>query len=157
MHRSGTVNQWSSISQWMNGVQLSWQLLNIIEEYRIQAMEMRCYRKILRISNRDHATNKEVQDPADNPTTRRSPDHCPRVICTVCDKTAEQLDPCCDTSVVSMCLAFILSKATTTPVQKTTNACDVWLICMLVEWVSWRFEPSQPQRITSGLRELVRE
>ena len=27
---------------------------------RIQAMEMRCYRKILRISYKDHVTNKEV-------------------------------------------------------------------------------------------------
>ena len=27
---------------------------------RIQAMEMRCYRKILRISHKDHVTNKEV-------------------------------------------------------------------------------------------------
>ena len=28
---------------------------------RIQAMEMRCYRKILHISNNDHATNVEVR------------------------------------------------------------------------------------------------
>ena len=28
---------------------------------RIQAMEMRCYRKILRISYKDYATNKEVR------------------------------------------------------------------------------------------------
>ena len=28
---------------------------------RIQAMEMRCYRKILRISCKDHATNEEVR------------------------------------------------------------------------------------------------
>ena len=28
---------------------------------RIQAMEMRCYRKILRISHKDHVTNKEVR------------------------------------------------------------------------------------------------
>ena len=28
---------------------------------RIQAMEMRCYRKILRISYKDHVTNKEVR------------------------------------------------------------------------------------------------
>ena len=28
---------------------------------RIQAMEMRCYRKILRISNKDHVTNEEVR------------------------------------------------------------------------------------------------
>ena len=28
---------------------------------RIQAMEMRCYRKIPRISNKDHVTNEEVR------------------------------------------------------------------------------------------------
>ena len=28
---------------------------------RIQAMEMRCYRKILRISYKNHATNEEVR------------------------------------------------------------------------------------------------
>ena len=28
---------------------------------RIQAMEMRCYRKILHISNKDHVTNEEVR------------------------------------------------------------------------------------------------
>ena len=28
---------------------------------RIQAMEMRYYRKILRISNKDHVTNEEVR------------------------------------------------------------------------------------------------
>ena len=28
---------------------------------RIQTMEMRCYRKILRISYKDHVTNKEVR------------------------------------------------------------------------------------------------
>ena len=28
---------------------------------RIQAMEMRCYRKILRISYKDHVTNEEVR------------------------------------------------------------------------------------------------
>ena len=28
---------------------------------RIQAMEMRCYRKILRISYEDHVTNEEVR------------------------------------------------------------------------------------------------
>ena len=43
---------------------------------RIQATEMGCYRKILRISYRDHVTNEEVcQDPSGNWTTRRPPDH----------------------------------------------------------------------------------
>ena len=31
------------------------------ELQRIQAMEMRCYRKILRISHKDHGTNEEVR------------------------------------------------------------------------------------------------
>ena len=31
------------------------------KEKRIQAMEMRCYRKILRISYKDHVTNEEVR------------------------------------------------------------------------------------------------
>ena len=44
---------------------------------RIQAMEMRCYRKILRISYKDHVTNKAspCQAPAGNRTTQRPPDH----------------------------------------------------------------------------------
>ena len=40
----------------------------------LQAMEMRCYRKILRISYKDHVTNEE----AGNRTTRRPPDHVKR-------------------------------------------------------------------------------
>ena len=44
---------------------------------RIQAMEMRCYREILRISYKDHVTNKEVCTPAGNRTTRSS-DHLKR-------------------------------------------------------------------------------
>ena len=45
---------------------------------RIRAMEMRCYRKILRISYKDNVTNEEVcacLDPAGNRTARRPPDH----------------------------------------------------------------------------------
>ena len=43
----------------------------------IQAMEMRYYRKILRISYKDHVTNEEdrAKISAGNRTTRRSPDH----------------------------------------------------------------------------------
>ena len=37
----------------------SWTLTAELQR-RIQAMEMRCYRKILRISYKDHVTNKEV-------------------------------------------------------------------------------------------------
>ena len=39
------------------------ELLTLIAELqrRIQAMEMRCYRKILRISYKDHVTNEEVR------------------------------------------------------------------------------------------------
>ena len=44
---------------------------------RIRAMEMRCFRKILRISYKDHVTNggSLCQDPAGNRTTRRPSDH----------------------------------------------------------------------------------
>ena len=38
----------------------SWTLTEKLQR-RIQAMEMRCYRKILRISYKDHVTNKEVR------------------------------------------------------------------------------------------------
>ena len=37
----------------------SWTLTAELQR-RIQAMEMRCYRKILHISNKDHVTNEEV-------------------------------------------------------------------------------------------------
>ena len=39
------------------------------------AMEMRCYRRILRISYKDHVTNEEVQELVGSRTTRRPPDH----------------------------------------------------------------------------------
>ena len=42
---------------------------------RIQAVEMRCYRKILRISYKHHFTNEEDLDPAGNLTTRIPHDH----------------------------------------------------------------------------------
>ena len=45
---------------------------------RIQAMEMRCYRKILRISYKDHVTNEEVRaqiQQAIGPHADRLPDH----------------------------------------------------------------------------------
>ena len=51
----------------------SWTLTAELQR-RIQAMEIRCYRKILRISYKDHVTNEEVR--AGNRTTRRSVDHC---------------------------------------------------------------------------------
>ena len=38
----------------------SWTLTAELQR-RIQAMEMRCYRKILRISYKDHVTNEEVR------------------------------------------------------------------------------------------------
>ena len=44
----------------------------------MEAMEMRCYRKLVRISYKDHNTNDRgspCQDPADNRTSRRPPDH----------------------------------------------------------------------------------
>ena len=38
----------------------SWTLTAELQK-RIQAMEMRCYRKILQISYKDHVTNEEVR------------------------------------------------------------------------------------------------
>ena len=38
----------------------SWTLTAELQR-RIQAMEMRCYRKVLRISYKDHVTNEEVR------------------------------------------------------------------------------------------------
>ena len=38
----------------------SWTLTAELQR-RIQAMEVRCYRKILRISQQDHVTNEEVR------------------------------------------------------------------------------------------------
>ena len=38
----------------------SWTLTAELQR-KIQAMEMRCYRRILRISNKDHVTNEEVR------------------------------------------------------------------------------------------------
>ena len=62
----------------------------------IQAMKMRCYRKILRISYKDHVTNEEVRakiQQAIGPTTRRPPDH------------GEEMQ----TAVAWSCLSFIKS------------------------------------------------
>ena len=63
----------------------SWTLTAELQR-RIQAMGMRCYRKILHISYEDHVTHEEVhanyqqgnlcQDPAGNQTTQRPPDLC---------------------------------------------------------------------------------
>ena len=54
----------------------SW-TLTVELKRRIQSMEMRCYRKILRISYKDQVTNEEspYQDPPGNQTTQR-PFHC---------------------------------------------------------------------------------
>ena len=53
----------------------SWTLTAELQR-RIQAMEMRCYRKMLRISYKDHVANEKVRaGPAGNRTTRRPPDH----------------------------------------------------------------------------------
>ena len=61
---------------------------------RIQAMEMRCYRKILHISNRpSYQRGSPCQDPAGNWTTRRIPDHSKET----------------PTAVVWSCLPFIRS------------------------------------------------
>ena len=55
----------------------SWTLTAELQR-RIQAMEMLCHRKILRISYTKtfFPTRKSCQAPAGNRTTRRSPDHC---------------------------------------------------------------------------------
>ena len=72
----------------------SWTLTAELQR-RMQAMEMRCYRKILHISYKDHVTQRgsPCQDPAGNWTTRRSPD----------DRKETQ------TAVVWSCLPFIRS------------------------------------------------
>ena len=46
----------------------SWTLIAEFQR-KIQAMEMKCYRKILRISYKDHVTNEEV------PRSSRQSDH----------------------------------------------------------------------------------
>ena len=52
----------------------SWTLTAELQR-RIQAMEMRCYRKILHISCKDHVTNEEVHAKIQQArTTRRPPD-----------------------------------------------------------------------------------
>ena len=43
----------------------SWTLTAVIER-RIQAFEMRCYRRLLNISYKDHVTNKEVRNRIQN-------------------------------------------------------------------------------------------
>ena len=55
----------------------SW-ILTAELQRRIQAMEMRCYRKILRISYKDRVANEEVRAKIQtgNRATRRPPDHC---------------------------------------------------------------------------------
>ena len=45
----------------------SWTLTSEIQR-RIQALEMRCYRRLLNISYKDHVTNKEVRDRIQNAT-----------------------------------------------------------------------------------------
>ena len=54
----------------------SWTLTAELQR-RIQTMEIRCYRKILHISYKDHVNQRgsPCQDPAGNRTTRRPPDH----------------------------------------------------------------------------------
>ena len=54
----------------------SWTLTAELQR-RIQAMQMRCYRKMLRTSYKDHyQRGSPCQDPAGSRTTRRPPDHC---------------------------------------------------------------------------------
>ena len=53
----------------------SWTLTAELQR-RIQAMEMKCYRKILHISYKDHVTNEEVRAKIQESWTTRRPDHC---------------------------------------------------------------------------------
>ena len=52
-----------------------WVTLTAELQRRIQAVEVRCYRKILRISYKDHVTSEEVRAKIQQRTTRRPPDH----------------------------------------------------------------------------------
>ena len=52
----------------------SWTLTAELQR-RIQAMEMRCYRKILHIQRPCYQRGSPCQDPTGNWTTRRPPDH----------------------------------------------------------------------------------
>ena len=72
----------------------SWNLTAKLQR-RIQAVKMRCYSKILRISDKDHATSEEIHAKVQQAVTRR-PDHC---------KEAQ-------TIVVWTCLPFIRSGKT---------------------------------------------
>ena len=110
----------------MNGVQFHRRWLNSVEEYRrIQAMEMRSYRKIRRISYKDHATDEEVRAKIQQAIGLQED------LLTIVFGSPAQLvtkrqnNACFATSVISMSIALVLSKAATTPVQKTTNTCDV--------------------------------
>ena len=72
----------------------SWTLTAELQR-RMQAMEMRCCRKILRISIQRPCYQRggQCQDPAGNRTTQRPPDHCTET----------------QTAVVWSCLPFIRS------------------------------------------------
>ena len=102
----------------------SWTLTAELQR-RIQAMEMRCYCKILHISYKEHVANEGVRAKIQQEIgrTRRPPDHCKET----------------QSAVVWSCLPFIRSGQGTV---KGGRRC----------YVSWCFEPSQPQRITSGLK-----
>ena len=80
---------------------------------------------ILRISCTDHVTDEEVRAKIQQAIGLQED------LLTIVFGSPAQLvtkrqnNACFATSVISMSIALVLSKAATTPVQKTTNTCDV--------------------------------
>ena len=95
---------------------------------RIQAMEMRCYCKILHISYRDHATNEDVRAKIHEAIGPH------KDLLTIINRRKLQWYGHVSCS----------SGPAKTILQRTVKG---------GRRVSWCFEPSQPQRITLGLRE----
>ena len=104
----------------------SWTLIEELQR-RIQAMEMRCYRKILQISYKDHVTDEEVRA-----------------------KIQQAIGPHEDllTIVKRRRLQWYGHVSRSSGLSTTILQGKVKGGRRLV---SWCFEPSQPQRITSGL------
>ena len=103
----------------------SWTLTAELQR-RIQAMEMRCYRKMLRIFYKDHVTNEEVRAKIQKTI---GPHECTLTIVKRCNCSGMDMPPFHQVWPKPSCKA-----------QWKEDAL-----------VSWCFEPRQPQRITSGL------
>ena len=115
----------------------SW-TLTADRQRRIQAMEMRCDRKILRISYKDHVTNEEVRA-----------------------KIQQAIGPHEDllTIVKRRKLQWYGHVSHSSGLAKTNLARHRERgkkTRQTEELISWCFEPSQPQRITSGLADRGR-